>query len=359
MILMKDRDGGIMLKKFTVFFSILILVFNLTACVNAKEENKRYEAEFLMLFDTVTQIIGYAESEEAFSEQIDLIYDNLKQFHQLYDIYNDYEGINNLKTINDQAGIAPVKVDRRIIDLLLFAKEAYELTGGKVNAAFGSVLRIWHDHREAGIENPERATLPELDQLKAASGHTDINRVMIDEANSTVYLPDPEMRLDVGAIAKGYATEQVAVIAEKNGFASGLISVGGNIRAIGVRGDGELWKVGIQNPYDSDGEDITNVNLSDVSLVTSGVYERYYTVNGKRYHHIIDPVTLYPAAYFLSISILCPDSGLADALSTAVFNLPYEQGLALVESLPDTEALWVFPDKSVKSSSGFEDFIIQ
>lgn len=348
-----------MFKKLTGIFLILILIFNLAACASAKEEKKRYEAEFLLLFDTATRIVGYADSKEEFSEQVDEIYENLKQFHQLYDIYNDYEGINNIKTINDQAGIAPVKVDRRIIDLLLFSKEAYELTGAKVNAAFGPVLRIWHDHREAGTENPEMATLPEPDRLKAASVHTDINRVVIDEANSTVYLPDPEMRLDVGAIAKGYAAERVAEIAEENGFTNGLISVGGNVRAIGIRGDGELWKVSIQNPYDRDGEDITHVRLSNISLVTSGVYERYYTVNRKRYHHIIDPVTLYPAEYFLSVSILCPDSGLADVLSTAVFNMPYEQGLALIESLPDTEALWVFPDKSVKKSTGFEEYIVE
>jgi thiamine biosynthesis lipoprotein len=139
------------------------------------------------------------------------------------------------------------------------------------------------------------------------------------------------MRLDVGAIAKGYAAEQVAAIAEQNGFTNGLISVGGNVRAIGIRGDGELWKVGVQNPYDPDGEDITNVNLTDVSLVTSGVYERFYTVDGKRYHHIIDPETLYPAAYFLSVSILCP-IGLADALFHSRVQSPYEQGLALMRA---------------------------
>jgi len=348
-----------MYKKLTALILMAIFVFSLSACVNVKEEKKRYEAEFIMLFDTATRIIGYADSEEDFSEQVNQIYDNLKQLHQLYDIYHDYEGINNIKTINDQAGIAPVKVDRRIIELLLFSREAYEMTGGKVNVAFGPVLRIWHDHREAGIEDPDQAALPELDRLKEASAYTDIHRVVIDEANSTVYLPDPRLSLDVGAIAKGYAVEQVAVIAEKNGFTNGLISVGGNVRAIGTRGDGELWKVGIQNPYDPGGEDVTHVRLSDISLVTSGVYERYYTVDGKRYHHIIDPATLFPAEYFLSVSILCPDSGLADALSTAVFNLPYEQGLALVESLPDAEAFWVFPDKSVRSSSGFNDYIVQ
>jgi len=346
-----------MFRRITAVFIIMILAFNLAACAEAKEEKKRYEAEFLLLFDTVTQVIGYTANEEEFNEQVNLIYDNLEEYHQLYDIYNSYDGINNLKTINDQAGIAPVKVDGRIIDLLLFSREAYEMTDGKVNAAYGAVLKIWHDHRDAGIEDPENATLPDIDQLQEASKHTDINQVIIDEENSTVYLTDPEMRLDVGAIAKGYATEQVSRDAEKNGFTSALISVGGNVRAIGKRGDGTPWKVGIQNPYDQNGEDINKVRLTDASLVTSGIYERYYTVNGNNYHHIIDPETLYPAEYFLSVSILCPDSGLADALSTSIFNMPYEQGLALIESLPDAAAAWVFPDKQVKYSSRFTNFV--
>lgn len=346
-----------MFKKITAVFMILILAFNLAACADAEDEKKRYEAEFLLLFDTVSQVIGYTSTEEEFNEQVNLIYDNLEEYHQLYDIYNSYDGINNVKTINDQAGIAPVKVDGRIIDLLLFSMEAYEMTDGKVNAAYGAVLKIWHEHRDAGIEDPEKATLPDMDQLREASEHTDISKVIIDEENSTVYLADPEMSLDVGAVAKGYATEQVSKIAEKNGFTNALISVGGNVRAIGRRADGTSWKVGIQNPYEQNGEDISKVNLTDGSLVTSGVYERYYSVNGKNYHHIIDPETLYPAEYFLSVSILCPDSGMADALSTSVFNMPYEQGLELIESLPDTAAAWVFADKQVKYSSRFTDFV--
>ena len=345
-----------MFKKITAVFIIVILAINLAACAEPKEDKKRYEAEVLMLFDTVTQVIGYTDNEEEFNEQVNLIYDNLEEYHQLYDIYNSYDGINNVKTINDQAGIAPVKVDGRIIDLLLFSKEAYEMTGGKVNVALGAVLRIWHEHREAGIEDPENATLPDMDQLMKASEHTDISKVIIDEENSTVYLTDPKMSLDVGAIAKGYATEQVSKMAEKNGFASALISVGGNVRSIGVRGDGTPWKVGIQNPIDQSGEDISKVNLTDAALVTSGVYERYYVVNGKNYHHIIDPDTLYPADYYASVTILCPDSGLADALSK-VFIMPFDQGLALIESLPDTEAVWVFPNGEVKTSSHFEDYI--
>jgi len=338
---------------------IITLVCGLAACSGTKTEKKRYEAEFLKLFDTVTQVIGYAESEEAFNEQVGRIYDDLEEYHQLYDIYNNYDGIANVKTINDNAGIAPVKVDRKIIDLLLFSRELYGKTQGKVNIAYGAVLRIWHDYREAGIEDPEKAELPDMDQLREAALHTDINQVVIDEANATVYLADPEMRLDVGAIAKGYATEQVARAAEKNGFVNVLISVGGNVRAIGAREDGALWKVGVQNPFDENGDDISRIGLKDSALVTSGVYERFYTVNGRQYHHIIDPDTLYPADYFEALSVLCSDSGMADALSTALFNMPFEQGLELTESLPDTEALWVFPDGTIKTSSQFKDYLTE
>lgn len=345
-----------MQKKITAVVLTIILLLNLTSCVSANDEKLRFEAQFLELFDTVTTIIGYSASEEEFTEQANQIRDDLKQYHQLYDIYHDYEGINNIKTINDQAGIAPVKVDRSIIDLLLFARESYQMTNGQMNVALGAVLKIWHEHREAGIADPERATLPDLEQLKEAAKHTDIDQVIIDEANSTVYLADPEMSLDVGGIAKGFATEQVAREAEKRGLTSGLISVGGNVRSIGMRGDGTAWRVGIQNPFDQNGQDISKIELNNASLVTSGIYERYYSVDGKNYHHIIDPDTLYPADYFVSVSILCPDSGKADALAK-LFNMPFDDGLALVESLPDVEALWVFPDGHVEMSSQFIDYI--
>ncbi len=353
--IIKNKGAHMVPKRIAVII-IIILIFNLVSCGDAREEKKRYQAQFFKLFDTTTQIIGYAGGKEEFNERVSRIYENLNRYHQLYDIYNSYDGINNVKTINDQAGIAPVKVDREIIDLLLFSREVYELTGGKVNVAYGSVLRIWHDNRVEGIENPEKAVLPDLKDLQEASSHTDINKIIIDETDSTVFLSDPDMRLDVGAIAKGYAVEQVARITMEEGTDSCLISVGGNVRSIGVREDGSRWKVGIQNPFDDDGEDISKVNLSGESLVTSGVYERYYTVDGKRYHHIIDPETLFPADYFQSISILCLDSGLADALSTSVFNMPYEQGYALIESLPDTEAIWALKNGEVKTSSGFENY---
>ena len=338
--------------------SIIIIVFliNSTACGGVKKI--RYEAEFLELFNTMTKIVAYTDSKAEFTKYSQLIYDSLKEFHELYDIYNDYSGFSNIKTINDNAGIKPVKVDKKIIDLLLLSRKWYENTDGKMNVAFGAVLKIWHKYRTEGIEDEVNAALPIMSELEEAAKHTDITKVIIDEANSTVFLEDSKMSLDVGAIGKGYATEQVSRIAIRNGFNSGLISVGGNVRAIGNKGVNELWNLGIQNPdMESDKSTISIVYLTDLSLVSSGDYERYYTVNGKNYHHIINVDTLFPSEYFSQVTIICKDSGMADALSTSVFNMSFEKGLKFIDNLPDTEALWVMKTGEIRYSEDFKKFI--
>lgn len=330
----------------------------LAGCAGNEVELTRYQAQFLTLFDTATTIIGYAEDEESFTQTAQYLHDELEEYHQLYDIYNSYEGVTNIKSINDAAGVAPVQVDERILDLLEMSLELYQQTGGKVNVAMGSVLSIWHDYREAGINDPENARLPDQAELEQAAQHTDLSQVVIDREAGTVYLPDPEMSLDVGAVAKGYAVEQVCQGAEEEGYDHLLVSVGGNVRAIGERADGTDWQVGIQNPdTDSDQALWCTVDISGpMAVVTSGVYQRYYTVDGQRYHHIINPDTLFPGENFQAVSILSEDSGLADALSTAVFNLSAQEGLAFIESLDGVEALWILSDGSEQTSSGFDQY---
>ena len=331
----------------------LILIFTLSvcACAPAEPERKQYTASFLTLFDTVTTIVGRAESEEAFQEKAQRIHDELLYYHQLFDIYNSYEGMNNLKTVNDQAGIAPVVVDRAVIDLLADSKEYYSLTNGRVNIAMGSVLSLWHDARSDGEDDPLNAYLPEEAKLLEASDHTSIDDIVIDFQASTVFLADPQMRLDVGAVAKGWSAQRVAESLE-----SGLlISVGGNVCATGPKdAEGTPWVIGIDNP---DGEGyLHTVYVSQGSVVTSGDYQRWYIVGDTLYHHIIDPDTLYPARYWKSVTIVCEDSGLADALSTALFLLPYEEGLAVLHQC-DAEALWMDQDGKLFYSTGFRDLI--
>lgn len=329
----------------------------LTGCGKAEPELFRYQGSFLGVFDTVTSVVGYTPDEETFAGYMEELQDVLEEYHRLYDIYNDYEGISNIKTINDHAGVKPVVVDEKIIDLLTESQEMYQESGGRINVAMGSVLSIWHDYREEGIDDPEQAALPSMEELQEASRHTDISRMKIDREASTVYLEDPEMSLDVGAVAKGYATEMACRMLEEQGLTSALVNVGGNTRAIGTKPDGSKWQVGVQNPdLDSEEAYLHVMELDNQSLVNSGTYQRYYTVDGKQYHHIIHPELLMPWDRYTAVAILCEDSGRADALSTAVFNMEPEEGLAFVESQEDVEAMWVYPDGTEDYSSGFLEY---
>lgn len=336
-------------------FVCLLALFGLllTGCAETgTPEKKQYSATFLTLFDTVTTILGRADSQEEFQATAQELHDRLLEYHRLFDIYNDYEGINNLKTVNDSAGIAPVTVDERIIALLLDCREYFQLTGGKVNAAMGSVLQLWHEARSAGMDDPLNARLPDTDALERASEHTDFDDVIIDEEASTVYISDPELRLDVGAVAKGWAVQRVCETAP----AGLLVSVGGNVFATGPKDDsGTPWVIGIQDPDGGD-QYLHTIYVTGGSVVTSGDYQRTYAVDGKLYHHIIDPQTLFPSENWRSVTIVCADSGLADALSTALFLLPRQEGQKLLDSC-GAMAMWVDADGGIFYSPGFEDLI--
>lgn len=354
------------MRKTIVLMLVLLLIINvLTGCQNVNgskySQYTKYNDTFFDAFDTVTQFIAYTKSEEEFRTYFDMLQTRFMELHRLYDIYSDYEGINNIKTINDNAGKNPVKVDKDIINLILFAKDWEKHTKGQTNIAMGAVLRIWHDYREEGRADPENAKLPPMDILQEAAKHTDIDKVIVDTKNSTVFLADEKMSLDVGAVAKGYATELAAQELMAAGLGSGMISAGGNVRIIGKPLDGirERWGIGIQNPDKSIvADDQSNlldvIFINNASVVSSGDYERYYIVGDKRYHHLIDPETLMPGEFYRAVTIVTEDSGVADALSTAIFLMPYEVSRALVESLDGVEAVWVMKDGSVEATEGMQ-----
>lgn len=330
--------------------------FLLGSC-SKKDEKQKFTKYYFDYFDTATTIVGYADSQTEFDEVCSFIESELETYHKLYNIYDSFDGINNLKTIN-AANLQNkvVVVDEKIIDLLSFCKEAYTLTKGRVNVAMGSVLSLWHNFRTNGLAHPEKAQLPSMDELESANNHTAIERMKLDFDKNIVSLLDPKMSLDVGAVAKGYAVEQIGKALYEKGVTGYLLNVGGNIKTIGSKPDGEGFYVGIENPdqANEDEEHIAYLKLCDMSLVTSGNYQRFYEVDGKKYHHIIDPQTLMPSEYFASVSIACKDSGLADALSTALFTMSLDEGRKLVEKLDSVEALWVTNDGKKHYSSGFE-----
>ena len=338
---------------------VVLQVLSFGSCKATKKT--KYSAHYFDYFDTVTVIMGYTETKEEFDVICEDIKTLLNDYHRLFTIYNRYENLNNLVTINDviDGEHQVVKVDEKIIDMLVFAKDMYTKTNGKVNVAMGSVLSIWHVYRNEGLDAPSVAQLPPMEKLKEANKHTDINDLIIDSENNTVYLADPLMKLDVGAIAKGYAVEKIGDYLEEKGIDGFLLNVGGNIRTVGNAGDkNKLWKAGIENP-DTENEEkpyIEYVEVAGESIVTSGSYQRFYVVNGENYHHIIDPETLMPGVNFRSVSVITDDSGLGDAFSTALFLMSYEDGKTLVEKTENIEAMWVMPDGEQRYSSGFEGY---
>ena len=258
-----------------VILSLLLLLF--TSC---NPEPEILAESFSEYFNTESTVISFAgDTKENFDKVKEKVDTLLSEYHKLYDIYYEYSGINNIKTINDNAGKEPVEVDQRIIDLLLFSKDMYELTDGECNVAMGAVLYHW---RKANRKSEDGSyTLPDPTELILASSHTDINAVVIDDEKNTVYLTDSEMSLDVGAIAKGFATDRIAtaLMADKSLATDGYaLNIGGNIRLLGSKGgEGTEWRIGITHPYkNSENPYIAIVEVSGTSVVTSGDYEKYY-----------------------------------------------------------------------------------
>lgn len=334
----------------------IVLALAGLACIQYRNQvQAQYEGQFYGCFDTVTTITGYAKSKKEFSEKMGMLQEKLIYYHQLYDIYHSYDGRNNIKTINDAAGVKAVKVDGEVLDLLKLGKEMYDKTGGKLHIAYGSVLSLWHEYREEGIREPKKAKLPPREELDRRAVHTDIEDVVLDEEASTVYLADAEMSLDVGSIGKGYAVQKLAVYAREIGMEHVLISVGGNVCAVGGKADGSPWTIGVENPNPDSGEPYAaTVKLMDGCLVTSGDYQRYYEVDHVRYCHIIDPDSNMPPEYFASVSVQAKDSGIADALSTSLFTMDYESGMSLVEDTEGVEAMWIGKDGNIRCSGGFK-----
>ncbi|MBQ8404345.1 MAG: FAD:protein FMN transferase [Clostridia bacterium] len=328
-------------------FLLAVWVFSLCACAQEKEKYTSYSFEY---FDTVTSITGYAQSRAEFDAVCAEVYEILGEYHRLYDIYHTYGGINNLRTVNEAEGKA-VEVDTKIIDLLEYAKSAYELTGGYTNAAMGSVLSIWHEYRETG------EGVPDMVALRRAACHTDINNIIINKEESTVCLDDAEMKIDVGALAKGYAAEMAVRALEARGVSGYILNVGGNVCVLGAKADGGAWTVGIEDPS-GDGY-VEYLSLTGGAVVTSGSYQRFYYVDGVRYHHIISPDTLMPENTYVSVTVVAQSSALGDALSTALFSMEQSEGLALIESIDVAEAMWVYASGEKIYSSNFAKFILK
>lgn len=312
-----------------------------------------YTTTWFDLFDTVSVVKGYARSQAEWEEQMEALHADLLHYHQLFDIYNQYDGMVNLCDVNARATAAPVAVEEDLYAFLDWcANTVYPQTDGATNIAAGAVLALWHDARESDTPAP-----PADDQIQQALAHIDIQNLQLDAGAHTVFLADEAMRLDVGAVGKGYAVEKAAEAAEARGLDSALLNIGGNLRAIGEKANGEgQWTAGVENPWGNEPAYLQTLTLQPgCSLIVSGDYQRYFEYEGVRYSHLIDLTTGYPARYCSSVAILAPagGGGTGDALSTALFCLPEETGHRVLTGADGYEALWMYSDKSTAQSDGW------
>ena len=329
------------------------------------DASHKCSASFMGPFDTSFQVIMYAKDEQQFVDSLAYIEERFTYYNALFDKYNDYENINNVKTINDHAGIQPVKVDDALIQMIETAISDQATYSKKVNIALGPVLEVWHNYREKND-----GSIPTQDELEAKRQFVNLDKVVIDKQAKTVYLQDQGMSLDVGATAKGYACELVKQELVSQGVDNFLISAGGNVIVQGKRlvkaGASELsqhlpacrdyFTIDIQSPGNGAYEDVkatVAIVLKEGAAVTSGDYQRYFVGNdGVSYHHLVDPDTLTPTHYFRSVTIFAKDSGLADFLSSATFLTPLEEGVEMIENIEGVEAVWLLNDGTIKHTSG-------
>lgn len=339
-----------MKKIICVIICVTLLPLSLCSCEGIRLPKERFSATFYELFDTVSTVVAYDDSQAAFDEHMEQFKERLKEYDHLYDIYHSYDGIINLKTVNETAATAPVTVDRKIMDMLVFGKEVFTITQGNTNIAFGAVLQLWHNARESNV-------LPDDSALAEASAHTDINDLVLNEEASTVFFADPLLQLDVGAVAKGYAVREVCLWAQENLWESAAVSIGGNVVTIGKKDNGSTpWNIEIESPYREGAPSAEVVKVANRAVVTSAENQRYFTVKGKSYSHIINKDTLYPSEFVASVTVISEDGALADALSTALFNMPIDEGMVLVESLDGVEALWQTAAHTTEESSGWGQY---
>jgi len=345
---------------------ILAVVLTLAGCTSKIEYMTK---TFTGYMDTVISYATYAQSDDDFAGQCALVKGKLVYYDALFDIYDD-AGMNNVKTINDNAGKKAVRVDDDLYELIEDAIEYNQTISSKVNIACGALTALWHEAREAANDKGV-GTVPAESDLKEAARHIDIDDIVLDEEKKSVYLKDEDMSLDVGAVAKGFAMEKIKDALTDAGVTTFLLNGGGNVVAVGERavaksGSFSLkacknnYCVGILSPQDGNyasGNTYEAMLVTkDKAVVTSGDYERYFTdSDGNRYCHIIDPDTLHPAENMRSVTIVCADSAKADFLSSALFMMTYEDGLERIESMDDAEAIWLLTDGKIRHSSGLTD----
>ena len=336
-----------------IIVSLLVVLSIVVGCGksnNAKEralaEEPFARTEFLM--GTVVKVTIYNQDQQA---ALDAAFNRLEGLASLITV-DEEDGDSEVEKINQQAGVQPVQVSDDLYYLLHAAYDYSESTEGSFDMTIGPITELWH----IGFDDARKPDQAEIDGKLAL---VDFSKVQFDDDSQTVYLPDKKMRLDLGAIAKGFITDEVVSVLKEHEVDTAIIDLGGNIYVLGdsTRGEGVGWNVGIQDPFETRGTILGSLALSNRSIVTSGIYERFLEVDGVSYHHLMNPETGYPFDNQLAgVSVITEKSIDGDGLSTSLFSKGLKEGLEYVNTLETVDAIFVTKDKNVYVSDGLKEF---
>lgn len=326
------------LRHICIFLS-MFLIFSLNGCNTKKEPISK--SSFFM--GTLVNITLYDKFDETI---LDKVFNKISEIESLLSLNIKDSEINK---INNMAGMEPVKVSSTTFDVIEKSLEYSKLSNGNFDITIGPLVKLW------GIGS-EDAKVPNDTEILNTLDLINYENIVLNKKESSVFLTENNMILDLGAIAKGYIADVISEILLEEGVTKAIIDLGGNIFALGEKSKNENWTIGIQNPFENRGAPLGTLSVSNQSVVTSGIYERYLEVNNIKYHHLLNPKTGFPYDNNLaSVTIVSSKSIDGDALSTSTFGMGTSEGLKLIESLEDIEGIFVTKSKEVFVSSGLKN----
>ncbi len=266
----------------------------------------------------------------------------IKEIQRIEALISEWQPTSQTSAINRNAGIKPVVVDQELFDLISRSNRVSEITGGAFDISFAAIDKVWHFD---GSMNK----LPSPEEVAASVSKIGYKNIILNPADHSVFLKKPGMKIGFGAIGKGYAANRARDVMREMGITGGVVNAAGDLVTWGKQADGQSWYVGISDPEEKD-KVFSWLTADNLAVITSGNYQKYAEINGKRYSHIIDPRTGYPASGLKSVTIVCANAELADALATAVSVLGKEEGLYLINQLKGVECLLITDDNELVTS---------
>ncbi len=327
-----------------IFLFILVGFWILIKQDDKVDEAKSKEISFYNYFDTVIKIKvfgDYTNAEIATLKQD--VEKELAPYNQVVDRFNKYDNVQNIFLLNE---VDKIDYNQDLDYLISSSTKLYNEESKQLNIALGPVIDIWKKYITDCNDN-SNCRVPSDEELQSVSTNIDPNDIVITDKSITTSLG---MKVDLGAVAKGYGADKIAEILEHNGYGNYLINAGGNV-LVSKRGNGVKFKIGIVNPNDVS-KTLMTLKIEDKAVVTSGDYERFYEVGDVRYHHLINNETLYPSSNFKSVTVITDSSFKADAYSTMLFGMSLEEGKTLAESKDEMEVIWILGDGTVEKTSG-------